>query len=118
MGFKPLEKLKLYYQLKPSLFVYPDEQRCNGSTVSFAALIAAMTQLQQYAVCRYIARKQSEPRFVALVAQKEVKDADGKQEAAPGMHLIYLPYADDIRKVDVAGIENMKRCELDNKEDE
>merc|ERR1719410_295231 len=107
MGFKPLEKLKLYYQLKPSVFVYPDEQRCNGSTVSFAALIEAMSELKQFAVCRYIARKQSEPRFVALVAQKEIKDKSNgnKQVEPPSMNMIYLPYADDIRTINIEGQE-------------
>ena len=93
MGFKPLERLKSYHQIKPSQFIYPDEERCNGSTLAFNALIQAMTQLKQFAVCRYIFRKVSVPRFVALVAQNE----DPEKNIDPGMNMIFLPYADDIR---------------------
>lgn len=93
MGFKPLDRLKPYHQIKPSQFIYPDEARCNGSTLAFNALIQAMNELKQFAVCRYIFRKTSIPRFVALVAQIE----DAKTDTDPGMHMIFLPYADDIR---------------------
>jgi len=116
MGFKPLNRLKPYYQTKPSCFVYPDEQRCNGSILAFNALIIAMDKLQQFAVCRYIFRKTSGPRFVALIAQKEVKNEQNVQIVPPGMNMIYLPFADDIRKIDVDGQDEYKRC--DEKEDE
>ncbi|KAB1668852.1 hypothetical protein ES319_1Z102300v1 [Gossypium barbadense] len=36
------------------------------------------------------------PQLVALVAQDEITSA-GAQMEPPGMHMIYLPYADDIR---------------------
>eukprot|EP00485_Elphidium_margaritaceum_P001641 CAMPEP_0202690952 /NCGR_PEP_ID=MMETSP1385-20130828/5809_1 /ASSEMBLY_ACC=CAM_ASM_000861 /TAXON_ID=933848 /ORGANISM="Elphidium margaritaceum" /LENGTH=693 /DNA_ID=CAMNT_0049346293 /DNA_START=27 /DNA_END=2108 /DNA_ORIENTATION=- len=109
MGFKPLARLKPYYQVKPAQFIYPDEPRCIGSTVAFNALVQAMASLQQFAVCRYIARKNSGPRFVALVAQKEAKGVPN------GMQMIFLPFADDIRKVEVKGQEDMKRCQpMDN----
>eukprot|EP00483_Globobulimina_turgida_P001551 UN01553 len=119
MGFKPLDRLKKYYQYKPSQFVYPNEQRCVGSTIAFNALLQAMHQMQQFAVCRYIFRKVSAPQFVALVAQKEVIDPEtNKQTAPPGMHMIFLPFADDIRKIDIEGAENFRRCDADEKEDE
>eukprot|EP01083_Nonionella_stella_P019293 53632_1 len=117
MGFKPLDRLKPYYQFKPSNFIYPDEQRCVGSTVAFDALTKAMNELQQFAVCRYIARKQSAPCFVALVAQIEKIDrVNEKQIQSAGMHMIHLPFADDIRKIDIDGMNKMKRC--NKKEDD
>ena len=117
MGFKPLHRLKPYYQYKPSQFIYPDEQRCIGSTLAFNALITAMTEMDQFAVCRYIYRKVSEPRFVALVAQQEMIDPDTKQQLQPpGMNMIFLPYADDIRKVEPDGVEQMKRCDVSNQQ--
>ncbi|PPR96089.1 hypothetical protein GOBAR_AA24580 [Gossypium barbadense] len=38
----------------------------------------------------------SQPQLVALVAQDEITSA-GAQMEPPGMHMIYLPYSDDIR---------------------
>eukprot|EP00484_Ammonia_sp_Unknown_P026483 CAMPEP_0197030270 /NCGR_PEP_ID=MMETSP1384-20130603/9537_1 /TAXON_ID=29189 /ORGANISM="Ammonia sp." /LENGTH=685 /DNA_ID=CAMNT_0042459585 /DNA_START=33 /DNA_END=2090 /DNA_ORIENTATION=- len=113
MGFKPLHRLKAYYQFKPSQFVYPDEERCNGSTKAFDALIRAMHKEKVFAVCMYIARKASIPRFVALVAQQELldKEDNNRQIQPPGLNMIFLPFADDIRKVDVDGLEHMKRVE-------
>ncbi|KAL6970860.1 ATP-dependent DNA helicase II subunit 1, partial [Sarracenia purpurea var. burkii] len=39
------------------------------------------------------------PQLVALVAQNEIITASGQVEP-PGMHMIYLPYADDIRQIE------------------
>lgn len=52
----------------------------------------------RYAVARFVNRKGSIPYFAALVAQREEVDLkDGSQKQPPGMHAIFLPYADDIR---------------------
>ena len=117
MGFKPIEKLKPYYQYKPSQFIYPDEERCNGSTLAMDALIKAMIELKQYAVCRYIFRKVSVPRFVALIPQNEEIDTDTNKQINPsGLNMIFLPYADDIRSIDPPGIEEMKRADIETNE--
>jgi len=55
----------------------------------------------KFAVARLIYRKRTPPRFVALVPQKEQWDKDGVQTAYPGFHMIYLPFADDIRTIKV-----------------
>ena len=39
------------------------------------------------------------PVFVAIVPQQEEVSEDGQQLVAPGMHLITLPYADDVRDI-------------------
>lgn len=38
------------------------------------------------------------------VAQNEVLSKDGSQIVPPGMHVIYLPYADDIRSLQFPNI--------------
>ena len=58
-----------------------------------------MLDLQQYAVCRLIAKKGSLMRFVALLPQSEKADLDGRLVVAGGMHMVFLPYADDLRDV-------------------
>ncbi|KAG7275496.1 hypothetical protein CRUP_032539 [Coryphaenoides rupestris] len=60
IGFKPRDRLKLYHHIRPSLFLYPEDgQKCSERAV--------------FAVCRYIARRNNPPRFVALLPQMEVK---------------------------------------------
>lgn len=115
MGFKPLERLKKYYNLKPALFLYPNEQRIEGSVLCFNAMIKVMVEMKEFAVARFIYRKSYGPQFVALVAQLEMVDEDGHQVQAPGMHVIYLPYADDIRRIVLEDGER-KRCDLECEE--
>lgn len=30
IGFKPMERLKLYYHIRPALFIYPEEEQVTG----------------------------------------------------------------------------------------
>ncbi|TYI96185.1 hypothetical protein E1A91_D01G053400v1 [Gossypium mustelinum] len=94
LGFKPLSCLKDYYNLRPSTFVYPSDQEVVGSTCIFIALHRSMLKHNRFAVAYYGASYH--PQLVALVAQDEITSA-GAQMEPPGMHMIYLPYADDIR---------------------
>ncbi|XP_040930758.1 ATP-dependent DNA helicase 2 subunit KU70 isoform X2 [Gossypium hirsutum] len=94
LGFKPLSCLKDYYNLRPSTFVYPSDQEVVGSTCIFIALHRSMLKHKRFAVAYYGAS--SHPQLVALVAQDEITSA-GAQMEPPGMHMIYLPYSDDIR---------------------
>ena len=58
----------------------------------------AMAKHKRMAIARWIPRKNAELRFVALVPQLETFNKDGTQAKPPGMHAIFLPYHDDIRK--------------------
>lgn len=95
LGFKPLECLQEYHNLRPSTFLYPDEERISGSTSVFVALYRAMLRFKKYAV----AFLGSNNRMVALVAQAEITNEIGQVEPA-GIHMIYLPYSDDIRHIE------------------
>ena len=110
------------WRLKPSCFLYPDEERCVGSTAAFNALLTSMDEAVYdeakgsepgvFAVCRLILRKSVEPRFVALVPQRERVDAvTSAQLQPPGMNVVFLPFADDLRKCDVDGLDEMLRCD-------
>ncbi|PRQ38078.1 putative DNA helicase transcription regulator SAP family [Rosa chinensis] len=94
LGFKPLNCLKDYHNLRPSTFVFPSDQELIGSTRVFIALHKSMLRLKRFAVAFY--GSSSRPQLVALVAQDEIMSAGGQVEP-PGMHMIYLPYSDDIR---------------------
>lgn len=97
LGFKPLSCLKDYHNLKPSTFVFPSDEEVIGSTCIFIALHRSMIRLKRFAVAFY--GSSSRPQLVGLVAQEEVTDGSGQIEP-PGMHMIYLPYSDDIRPIE------------------
>lgn len=92
LGFKPLDCLKDYHNLRPSTFLYPTEEFV-GSTCAFIALHRSMLRLHRFAVAFH--GSSFHPQLVALVAQDEVSSSSGQLEP-PGMHMIYLPYSDDI----------------------
>ncbi|XP_077229513.1 ATP-dependent DNA helicase 2 subunit Ku70-like protein [Tasmannia lanceolata] len=94
LGFKPLSCLKDYHNLRPSTFVYPSDEEIVGSTCIFIALHTSMLRLRRFAVAFYVAS--AHPQLVALIAQEEITCSNGQVEP-PGMHMIYLPYSDDIR---------------------
>ncbi|XP_031456133.1 X-ray repair cross-complementing protein 6 [Phasianus colchicus] len=100
IGFKPLSMLKQHHHIRPSQFMYPEESLVTGSTTLFNALLMKCLEKEVMALCRYIARRNTPPRFVALVPQEEEVDEQKVQIAPPGFHIIFLPYADDKRKVD------------------
>ncbi|XP_044083327.1 X-ray repair cross-complementing protein 6 isoform X1 [Neovison vison] len=99
IGFKPLMMLKKHHHLRPSLFVYPEESLVNGSSTLFHALLTKCLEKEVMAVCRYTARQNIPPYFVALLPQEEELDKQKIQVTPPGFQLVFLPYADDKRKV-------------------
>ncbi|KJE94457.1 ATP-dependent DNA helicase II 70 kDa subunit [Capsaspora owczarzaki ATCC 30864] len=99
MGFKPTDAVKLHYNVKTANFIYPDETVVMGSTLLFHALLMRLADQDKVAICRFIPRINATPRFVALVPQLEVFDANHVQLQPPGFHVIYLPFADDLRSL-------------------
>lgn len=100
MGFKPMEKLKLHHHIRPAVFIYPEEEIVKGSACLFSALLKKCSEKNVYALCRFIARRNYSPRFVALVPQEEELDEANVQISPPGFNVLYLPYADDVRTLD------------------
>lgn len=100
IGFKPLSMLKQHHHIRPSQFMYPEESLVTGSTTLFNALLMKCLEKEVMALCRYIARRNTPPRIVALIPQEEEVDEQKVQIAPPGFHIIFLPYADDKRNVD------------------
>ncbi|XP_065861912.1 ATP-dependent DNA helicase 2 subunit KU70 [Euphorbia lathyris] len=94
IGFKPLHCLKDYHNLKPSTFLFPSDKEVVGSTSIFIALHRSMLRFNRFAVAFY--GTSSNSRLVALVAQDEIISGGGQVEP-PGIHMIYLPFSDDVR---------------------
>lgn len=99
MGFKSQALLKPYFNVRPPYFVYPDESRIRGSVVAFSALLQKMHEKGKMAIVRMIYRKRQQPYFAALLPQMEVRDELGRVVTPPGMHMVFMPYADDIRNL-------------------
>jgi ATP-dependent DNA helicase 2 subunit 1 len=97
LGFKPVSCLKPFYQVRAAGFVYPNETDFPGSCRLFLSFHEKMRELDQMAICSFSSSRSSGSNLVALVAQQEAKDECGNQVEPPGMHVIYLPYADDVR---------------------
>ena len=102
LGFKAATSIKAYHNLRSPYFIYPDEGGIKGSTRAFHALLLGMAELGVVGVARLIYRTGTMPRMVALLPQLAVADVKGINDRPPGMHLVFLPYADDIRQLEVA----------------
>jgi ATP-dependent DNA helicase 2 subunit 1 len=99
MGFKPRSALKAYHNIKHPGFIYPDESMIRGSTTAFGALLDRMLHLDRVAIARFTPRRNAQPRFVALLPHGQVLLKDGTQLSPPGLSIIPLPYAEDIRRL-------------------
>ncbi|RUS91305.1 hypothetical protein EGW08_000919 [Elysia chlorotica] len=99
MGFKPRSSLKKYHHVKPAQFLYPDENKISGSTTLFTALLKKCLERDVTPICKYIPGRNFPPRFVTLLPQAEEVDEHKVQVTPPGFHVIFLPFADDFRKV-------------------
>ncbi|PHZ08132.1 ATP-dependent DNA helicase ii [Rhizopus microsporus ATCC 52813] len=121
LGFKSLKELEPHYQVTHPYFIYPDESQYEGSTKLFFHLLHGMIKRSKIAICSFMRRKNVAPKLAALVPQAERKDKEGNQIEPPGLQIVTLPYADEIRpipfsstpKADTSSIEAFK--ELVNK---
>ncbi|XKL67540.1 hypothetical protein PGB90_003031 [Kerria lacca] len=98
LGFKSLSYLRPEYHFRPSSFIYPCEELIKGSTLLFTTLLRQCLNKKKFAQCYMIARNYGKPYMVALVPQEERKT--DVQITPPGFHVIYLPYAENIRELD------------------
>ncbi len=98
-GFKPKSLMKWGHFVRSSYFIYPDEESIKGSRMLFSSLLIKCLEKEVMALCAYKARDSSGPSVVALYPQAEELDDENQQVSPPGFHLIFLPYADDLRSV-------------------
>uniref|UniRef100_A0A1Q3F3H2 ATP-dependent DNA helicase 2 subunit 1 n=1 Tax=Culex tarsalis TaxID=7177 RepID=A0A1Q3F3H2_CULTA len=101
LGFKPLSKVSPVNHLRSSLFLYPDESSVNGSTVLFRALYEKCLAKQKAAYCMLTMRRKQPSKLVALIPQECCYDDDGEPFRHSGFRIEFIPYAGDIRKLDV-----------------
>jgi hypothetical protein len=80
VGFKDNSRLKMYDQLRPSSFLYPNEAKLPGSAKAFIALHDQLLKKGKHAVCRAVRTAASGPRMVAVVPQEELIDKETKEQ--------------------------------------
>jgi ATP-dependent DNA helicase 2 subunit 1 len=111
IGFKPRSRLRIPHNVRPSSFIHPTDKSITGSTSAFAALHRKMLEMDRIAICRLIARTNSDTVYVALLPAEEKIDDDGIQIEPPGFHVIFLPYADGYRKLTVSKPKDAKTAD-------
>jgi len=99
LGFKDVASVGPELNIKSPYFIYPDEESMQGSTAAFVALLKQMKTKNVCAICSFVRVHNSSPVPVALIPQEEELNEDGTQWMPPGMHVIFLPFADDNRDV-------------------
>lgn len=98
LGFQDKSFVKFEWNVKHAYFIYPSDVMWKGSKKTFSALLTSMLAKDKVGLGLFMPRQNSIPAFVAIVPQKE-ELRDGQQVVAPGMQIITLPFADDVRGV-------------------
>ena len=98
IGFKPLSSLPIWANVKHPSFIYPSEEDFVGSTRVFSALQQKLLKDNKMALVWFIPRKNAPPVLAAMIAGAEKIDENGVQKVPPGMWIIPLPFADDVRQ--------------------
>lgn len=98
VGFKPLSTLPIWANIKHPSFIYPSEEDYIGSTRVFSALHQKLLDSEKLALVWFIPRKNASPVLAAMIAGAEKIDENGVQKIPPGMWIIPLPFADDVRQ--------------------
>lgn len=86
----------LIHCVRSSMFIYPTDEKLIGSTRAFSALYQSLQKKKMLAVAWVIVRKGAKPTLSVLVPSSD--DAQDKETPIEGLHLVHLPFADDIRK--------------------
>ena len=97
LGFRSVETIKCYHQMRPAAFLYANEHEHGGSMRRFLAFHHQMMMRDVCMVCSFTSGRSHTCDLVALVAQGELKDAYENQLEPPGLRVVFLPYADDMR---------------------
>lgn len=98
IGFKPMSCVPIWVNMKKATFIYPSEADFVGSTRVFSALHKKLWKSKKMGLVWFIARRNASPILCALVPVEEKFHREGEQVMPPGLWLIPLPFADDIRQ--------------------
>eukprot|EP01029_Cantina_marsupialis_P003337 TRINITY_DN131804_c0_g1_i1.p1 TRINITY_DN131804_c0_g1~~TRINITY_DN131804_c0_g1_i1.p1 ORF type:complete len:614 (-),score=191.50 TRINITY_DN131804_c0_g1_i1:58-1899(-) len=102
LGFKDASEVDIVHNLRAPYFLHPADDNIEGSSCMSNALIHSLKVKNKIAIVSLIARSNATPRLCAMYPQSEEVDVeDGTQVLPDGFWLVPLPYADDMRALDV-----------------
>jgi ATP-dependent DNA helicase 2 subunit 1 len=98
IGFKPRSMLPSWASVRKSTFIFPSEQGYVGSTRVFSALWRKLLESEKMGLAWFIGRENANPALVAILPSQNPDDA---HFLPAGLWLYPLPFADDVRSVDL-----------------
>lgn len=98
IGFKPITCVPIWTNINKATFIYPSEADYIGSTRVFSALQHKLIESRKMGLVWFVARRNASPILCALIPAEERFNEDGEQTMPPGLWLVPLPFADDIRQ--------------------
>lgn len=105
LGFKPRSEISKVIYCKPCNFMYPDDGHIVGSKRLFRALWERCRARDKVAICIFMCKRKSMPRYVALVPVAK-DDADDNTYytllSNDGFKIVYLPCVSYIRNFDLS----------------
>ncbi|XP_017008581.2 ATP-dependent DNA helicase 2 subunit 1 isoform X1 [Drosophila takahashii] len=105
LGFKHRSSLPEVTYSKPSNFMYPDDQSIIGSKRLFRALWERCLAREKIAICLFMCKRKSMPRYVALVPVEAPNKEEEKNYRSllcgDGFKIVYLPESKHIRNIDM-----------------
>nr|AAA20644.1 yolk protein factor 1 beta subunit [Drosophila melanogaster] len=105
LGFKHRSSLPEVSYIKPANFMYPDDQSIIGSKRLFRALWERCLVRDKIAICLFMCKRKSIPRYVALVPVEAPDNGEDKNYRSllcgDGFKIVYLPEAKHIRHLDL-----------------
>uniref|UniRef100_A0A1A9WFN6 Ku domain-containing protein n=1 Tax=Glossina brevipalpis TaxID=37001 RepID=A0A1A9WFN6_9MUSC len=103
LGFQSKDELAKIIYCKPCNFMYPDDRHILGSKRLFRALWERCRVRDKVAICLFMSKRRSMPRYVALVPVSR-EDATERSYysllANDGFKIVYLPFTTYVRRVD------------------
>ncbi|AEO55306.1 hypothetical protein MYCTH_2298998 [Thermothelomyces thermophilus ATCC 42464] len=102
IGFKPRSLLPMWASVKKSIFIFPSEEHYVGSTRVFSALWQKLLEADKVGIAWFVARENAHPSMVAIIPSRALDDGSSETPYLPaGLWLYPLPFADDVRNVDL-----------------
>ncbi|KAK1759360.1 SPOC like C-terminal domain-containing protein [Echria macrotheca] len=98
IGFKPRSMLPPWASVKKSIFIFPSEEGYVGSTRVFSALWQKLLKDEKMGLAWFVARDNANPILVAVLPSR---NPDASHFLPAGLWLYPLPFADDVRSVDL-----------------
>lgn len=116
LGFKHRSALPDIIYSKPCCFMYPDDQNIIGSKRLFCALWQRCLEREKIAICIFMCKRKSVPRYVALVPVEAAEPDDKNYRSllsGDGFKIIFLPEAKHIRNIDMCDWNNIGNTATD-----